>query len=375
MSRKRRDVYRGKHTVRFPVTLVVSGLLILLAVAVGLFFYLQKFAIYSKDGVTLAIPGLTEFEDSAAAETPSGPRQPTPVHTVNAELVIAPPDYSSVDLHPGEELQAVRGRYISAKQLLSGATGTLRAASADNSALILEMSTVEGELSWASDNETAQGYGLSGQADLKALVSALKDKGYYLIAEVNCCRNTLLGKRNPLASLKNAAGEPYTDALGGWLDPYAMRTRSYLLELTEELDEAGFDEILFSGLSFPENSAVVSYAETRTGASTPRAAVSGLAVWLARNVPETITCSVMLERSALYGMTDPEKESPQDADLFARLFDRLYLRTSEYDHTYDAEKFRSVTGCEPGLRFVPITATDVALDCCFSDAAAAPTED
>ncbi len=372
MSRKRRDVYRGKHTIRFPVTLVVSGLLILLAVAVGLFFYLQRFAVYGKDGVTLAIPGLTEFDDSAPSETPSGPRQPTPVHTVSAELVIAPPDYSSVDLQPGQDLQAVHGTYLSAKQLLSGATGTLRAASEENSALILEMSTPEGDLSWASDNEVAQGYALSGQADLETLVGALKDKGYYLIAEINCCRNTLLGKRNPSISLKNAAGAPYTDALGGWLDPYAIRARSYLLALAEELAAAGFDEILFSGLSFPENSAVVSYAETRAGASTPRAAVSGLAVWLARNMPEGVTCSVMLERSALYGMTDPEKESPQDAALYARLFDRLYLRTSEYDHAYDADKFRSVTGCEPGLRFVPIAPSALSADCSFTDAAAAP---
>lgn len=368
MSPRRRDVYRGKHKLRFPVTLVVSVLLILAAVAVILFFSLQKYAVYGKDGVTLAIPGLTATAPLSESAEPSGPKQPTPVHQVETELVVDPADYSGVDLHPGEDLRAIRGRYLSNAALLSGATGGIGIATDESAALVLEMVTPDGTLSWASSNEIAQGYGVNGQADLSELVAALKDKGYYLVAEVNCCRATLLAKRSPSLALRNAANEPYTDELGGWLDPYDLGVRDYLRSLAQELTDAGFDEILFSGLSFPSNDAVVSYSEAHTGASTPRAAVSGLAVWLARNAPEGAVISAGLERSALYGTGDADKESPQDAALFLRLFDRLYLRTDSYNLASDSNTLHELAGSDLALRFVPISAESAGTDCYFTDA-------
>lgn len=371
MSPKRRDVYRGKHKLRFPVTLVVSVLLILAAAAVILFISLQKYAVYGKDGVTLAIPGLTETAPLSESAEPSGPKQPTPVHQVSAELVVDPADYSGVDLHPGEELGAIRGRYLSCAALLSGATGGLGLATDESAALVLEMVTPEGTLSWASSNATAQGFGVNGQADLNELVTALKDKGYYLVAQVSCCRATLLAKRSPSLALRNAVNEPYTDERGGWLDPYDLGVRDYLQSLAQELTDAGFDEILFSGLSFPENDAVVSYSEAHTGASTPRAAVSGLAVWLARNAPEGVVISAELERSALYGTGEADKESPQDASLFLRLFDRLYLRTDAYNLASDSDALQALAQGELALRFVPITAESAGTDCNFIDTPAA----
>ena len=51
---RRKDIYRGKRRHRFPVVPVVTVLIVLLAIAVILFYGLQKYAVYSKDGVKLA---------------------------------------------------------------------------------------------------------------------------------------------------------------------------------------------------------------------------------------------------------------------------------------------------------------------------------
>lgn len=356
MSPRRRDIYRRRKRWYFPVALAVGIPLVLIAIALILFFSLQKYAVYTRDGVTLAIPGLTmESPDvTDESDSPNAPDAPTPINPVDVEIVVKEADYSEVDLQPGQDLGAVRGRYIRASQF--SALATVTAATEEAAALVLEMKTPEGVLSWASASEIAQGYGVNGQADLQEMASALKDKGYYLVAELNCCRDTLLAKRSPSLSLKNAADEPYTDERGGWLDPYGMDMRNYLLSLMEELADAGFDEILLSGLSFPLNDGVVSYAQDRIGASTPRAAVSGLAVWLARNAPEGVTVSVMLEKNALYGTGKPDKESPQDAELFTRVFDRLYIQTDAVSLASDSSALSALTSNDLTLRFVPIAA-------------------
>jgi len=369
MAPRRRDIYRGKHRLRIPVTLIITVLVILIAAAILLFNSLQKYAVYDKDGVTLAIPGLTAETETPQPEASAAPKAPAPVNDVTAELVIEAADYSAVDLQPGADLTAVKGKYLSNAQLMAGITGGLGTASESCSALVLEMVTPEGTLSWASRSEIAQGYGVNGQADLSELVSSLKDKGYYLIAELNCCRSTLLAKRSPSLALKNAIGEPYTDEEGGWLDPYSISVRSYLLSLVNELAEAGFDEILFAGLSFPANDAVVSYSQERTGATTPRAAVSGLAVYLARNAPESIRTGVKLIRSAVDGTGDPDKESPQDAELMTRIFDRLYLNTDPGYFQSDAAAASRLLGESSALRFVPIMGSAPGTDCYMLTAA------
>ena len=373
MTARRRDIYRRRRRARFPIALILGILLAIIALAVILFFSLQKYAVYDRDGVTLAIPGLTDVQTGAQTDEDddgdlSRPDTPTPVHPVDAEIVVEAADYSKVDLQPGEDLAAVRGRYIGANHF--SALGTLTAATDASAALVLEMKTPEGVLSWNSASELAQGYGVNGHADLAEMIPALKDKGYYLVAELNCCRDTLLAKRSPSLSLKNTAGEPFQDERGGWLDPYGVEMRNYLLFLMEELYAAGFDEILLSGLSFPLNDGVVSYAQDRIGASTPRAAVSGLAVWLARSAPEDMTVSVMLEKNALHGTGKPDKESPQDAELFTRIFDRLYIQTDALSLASDSAALDALTDDDLTLRFVPI-AEEPANTACWMRRAAA----
>ena len=350
---RRKDIYRGKRRHRFPVVPVVTVLALLLAIAVILFYGLQKYAVYSKDGVKLAIPGLTALPDAEPDEsepTPSGPR---PINDVPADIVVDPADYSGVSLRDGEGLQALHGRFYTQKQMRSGALSALGAATEQTSTLVLEMVDADGALFWASGSATAQAYAVNGQADLGELMKALRDKGYSLAASVSCTRQTLLAKRCPAMALRSASGDPYTDERGAWLDPYSLQARDYLLSLIRELRDAGFDEIILTGLSFPANDKAVYYAQQRLGASTPRAAVSALAVWLGRNAPEDVTLSVWLEPDAVRGSTDEEKESVQDAELFCRVFDRLCLTTGEYDRPYDAAALDALAGKALGVRFVP----------------------
>lgn len=351
---RRKDIYRGKRRRRFPVVPLVTVLVILLAAAVVLFYGLQKYAVYSKDGVKLAIPGLTQLPAAETDEdepTPSGPR---PLNDVPADIVVDPADYSAVNLRDGADVPSLHGRWCSQKQMRAGALASLGVSTSAQDTLVLEMVGFDGALFWASGSETAQAYAVNGQADLAEMLAPLREKGYRLAAAVSCTRQTLLAKRCPAMALRNAAGDPYADERGAWLDPYSLQVREYLLSLIEELREAGFDEIVLTGLSFPSNDKAVYYAQQRLGASTPRAAVSALAVWLGRNVPADGILSVWLESDAVRGTGDEEKESAQDAELYCRVFDRLYLTTGEYDLPFDAEALDALAGAALGDRFVPV---------------------
>ena len=351
---RRKDIYRGKRRHRFPVVPVVTVLVLLLAAAVILFYGLQKYAVYSKDGVHLAIPGLTALPSPEPDDAQTAPSGPKPINDVPADIVVDPADYSAVSLRDGANLAPLHGRYYSQAQIRGGALASLGAASDAVGALVLEMLAPDGTLLWASENETAKAYAVNGQAQLSELVATLKEKGYALSAAVNCTRQTLLAKRCPVLALRNAAGDPYEDDRGAWLDPYSLQAREYLLSLISELYDAGFDEVVLTGLSFPENDQAVYYAQQRLGASTPRAAVSALAVWLGRGIPAEKTLSVWLEPSAVRGTGDEEKESVQDAALFSRVFDRLYLTTDEYDLPFDANALYALTGTDLDLRFTPV---------------------
>ncbi len=352
---RRKDIYRGKRRHRFPVVPVVTVLIVLLAIAVILFYGLQKYAVYSKDGVKLAIPGLTQLPTPAADDGEPSPAGPRPINNVPADIVVDPADYSAVSLRDGAGVEPMHGRWYTQKQMRAGALASLGAATQAQDTLVLEMVDYDGALFWASPSQTAQAYAVNGQADLGELLAPLRDKGYRLVAAVSCTRQTLLAKRCPAMSLRNAAGDPYSDERGAWLDPYSLQAREYLLSLLTELRDAGFDEILLTGLSFPANDKAVYYGQQRLGATTPRAAVSALAVWIGRNAPEDTVLSVWLETDAVRGTGDEEKESAQDAELFCRVFDRLYLTTGEYDLPYDAAALAALAGMEDiGDRFVPV---------------------
>ena len=356
MSPRRKDVYRGRRRWRLPVTLLISIPLALIVLAVVLFYGLQKYVVYDQDGVTLAIPGLTVPAEQPGQDPAGETDAPAYSPQVDAEIVVVEPDYSDVDLHPGEDLTALRGIRLTAAEAAAGGLDTAlqQAAALEADSLVLQLQTAEGYLVWDAEAEMASAYGLSGQGDLAAMVQAIREAGLRPVAELGTCVNTTLATRSPSIALKDAAGKPYQDEQGGWLDPYNQTVREYLCSLTEELAAAGFEEIVYAGLSFPENGEAVSYSQDLLGASTPRAAVSGLAVYLARNAPEGVAVSVYLDTAAVRGTGEEGAESTQDAALMTRLFDRLYLATDAASLSSDAAALEAAAGTALTVRFVPV---------------------
>ncbi|MFI5001780.1 MAG: putative glycoside hydrolase, partial [Reyranellales bacterium] len=110
--------------------------------------------------------------------------------------------------------------------------------------------------------------------DLKELASSLKARGIYLIARIVVFKDDPLVNVRPDWAVHTAGGAIWKDREGlAWIDPYRKEAWDYTLGVAEEAAAAGFDEIQFDyvrfpdaiGLAFAQPSTEQSRVETITG--------------------------------------------------------------------------------------------------------------
>jgi hypothetical protein len=88
--------------------------------------------------------------------------------------------------------------------------------------------------------------------DLKQLVTELKGKGIYLIGRIVVFKDDLLAAAHPEWAVRTAAGL-WKDREGlAWIDPSRREAWDYVLSVAEEAAAAGFDEIQFDYVRFPD---------------------------------------------------------------------------------------------------------------------------
>ncbi len=109
--------------------------------------------------------------------------------------------------------------------------------------------------------------------DLKELVTTLKAKGIYLIARVVVFKDNLLVSVHPEWAVRLGGGV-WKDREGlSWIDPFRKEAWDYTLGVAEEAAAAGFDEVQFDyvrfpdavGLTFSQPTTEASRVETITG--------------------------------------------------------------------------------------------------------------
>ncbi len=104
--------------------------------------------------------------------------------------------------------------------------------------------------------------------DLKELVTTLKKKNLYLIARVVTFKDTLLAASHPEWAIHAPGGALWKDREGlAWIDPFRKAAWDYFIGVAEEAAAAGFDEVQFDYVRFPDTGSGVAYSEASTEAS------------------------------------------------------------------------------------------------------------
>ena len=316
-----RTVYRGKEKTGRLATLIVSVFVLLVVLAVWLFYDLQQYMVYDKDGARLVLPAerAAAAGEALPAERP-GNVPSLPGSPVAAEIIVDKADYSGLVSDAGAGLGALHARFVRAEAL----TGTLLSSFitgglGDYDALVLELKPPSGLLSYHSAVPLTESYALNGALELQGYVEKLKEKGVWLIAQLSALPDAALAMRNaPIALKDETTGGVYNSNGVAWLDPYHTSVRAYLAALMAELKGMGFDEILFDGLYLPEEG--FSYSVPMTDVPDAESAVSSLALYL-RETADTLELRVS-------GVA-AEGENGQDAALFFKAFDRVACRDGD----------------------------------------------
>lgn len=333
---RRQEFYKGRRKKRnyaIIPSIIIVGLITLIVV---LFYGMQKYAVITKEGVSIELPILNEGKTTIDAQG----NEVKVFDPVDAEVVYDTPDYSYIKAEAGKDVPELRAIFVPAENInrekLQEYVGRLSL----GNALVLEMKPRSGTLMWDSMATEAMSYGLSTPSELTAemptIVSDIKDRDIYLVAQISCCLDELFASRSTTITLRRAdTGGNYMDDYGTWLDPYNMNVRNYVVELARELYDMGFDEVVLADIMHPTFAEPVPLTYTRELSTTPSTttAVCGFAVNVAKQLRDRegllsiyIDAPQALVKAA---------ENGQNGPLFMKMFDRVYYRTDKFAYDYN----------------------------------------
>lgn len=155
---------------------------------------------------------------------------------------------------------------IGSKPLREGALSLIRKGAAN--ALVIDLKGDRGLVPYPSAVAQAINPGarkLTTIRDLAGLARDMHAQGVYLIARIVVFKDDPLATARPDLAVKYADGRVFRDREHlAWVDPFQPAVRAYDITLAVEAARAGFDEIQFDYLRFPDSSAGFRLAQPST---------------------------------------------------------------------------------------------------------------
>jgi len=125
--------------------------------------------------------------------------------------------------------------------------------------MVIEIKDDLGEISYVSGVPLAVSIGASVRkiGDLKRVLEELHDSGVYPIARLVVFKDPHLAAACPDLAICDSSGKPWRDERGiMWTDPRKREVWQYNLAIAREAARAGFREIQFDYVRFPDNAAL-----------------------------------------------------------------------------------------------------------------------
>lgn len=225
---------------------VTAGYLLLAALIIGLCWviWLERFVVYTGEGVRF------DFD----REAPTGFAQ-----------VAQPPNEETIAIHYNEgeeqinistELTQLRGYYATADVLSRGVDGVsdLIGQLPAGSAIMLDVKGGFGTFYYSSGLEEAPQTELIDVSKMDRLIAELVASDTYLIARVSAFRDRNFGLNHTNYGLAVASGGYlWADEENCyWLNPASNGALSWIITVTNELRDLGFDEVVFTDFCFPD---------------------------------------------------------------------------------------------------------------------------
>ncbi len=258
--------YLGRQRLR-RFLLVLAVILVALVVAWWCWFlWLERFVVYTPNGVRLDFDATWSTGEAQVAEPPEN--ETVAIHFNEGEDVVITP----------ATLPRLNGYFITEEQLAADPDAVLAAVRKlpKGTAVMLELKSSQGEFFYPTQVAGAPVSDRLDMAVMEALIAALAKSDGCLIARMPALRDHAFAQVSPGDGLATENGSLWTDRSGCyWLNPMSRGTRTYLGEIVTELDKLGFDEVVFTDFRCPD-SQDIQWRETLTQAE----ALTDAAKWL-----------------------------------------------------------------------------------------------
>ncbi len=123
-------------------------------------------------------------------------------------------------------------------------------------ALVIDIKMDRGQIAFATTNPIANKIGAQELIlfkDIKKFTAELRKEGIYSIARIVTFKDTPLITAYPNWGVRKSDGSLFKDKEGlYWIDPSRRDSWNYMIDIAEETAKAGFDEIQFDYVRFPD---------------------------------------------------------------------------------------------------------------------------
>lgn len=236
--------YRARRSLRRLCIALLTLVLMAAAVLVCWVLWLDRYVVYTRDGVELNFDISLEFPEGVLAEKPP-PAETVDVFYNEGQDAVEP---------ESTELAQFTGCYITLDMVVADidAVRAQIAALPEGEAIMLDVRNGKGETYYTS--------GVSVNTDkyplevLDTLIGELKSSNRYLIARLPAFRNYWFGLYNMPNGLQkiDIVALWMDETRCYWLDPTKEGTITHLVQMVLELRMMGFDEVVFYDFRFPD---------------------------------------------------------------------------------------------------------------------------
>lgn len=163
---------------------------------------------------------------------------------------------NAIELHPFEVHALYLSEYgISSSVIRNSAFDIIKRGGAN--AIVVNIKSDHGQLVYPSNIALAKQIGARDVTTIHSLpdlVNSAHAQGIYIIARIVTFKDNPLATSRPDLAIHLANGELFKDREGlSWTDPFKPEVRAYNIAIAVEAAKAGFDEVQFDYVRFPDS--------------------------------------------------------------------------------------------------------------------------
>ncbi len=231
--------------------LAVIGLVLLVAAAVVIFcwfLWLNRYVIYTRTGAQLDFSLSPELSQGQVVQ-PDKPLTEIDIYYNEGDNMILPDSVEIQQLSgfciAGEMLQT---QFAQVQQTVAGLSA--------ETPVMLDVKNIRGEFYYST--KLGKNASSVDPEQMDALIAELKQGNRYLIARMPALRDYWYGLENVDCGVfnPNRLSLWMDDQRCYWLNPKSQGTLSHLIQIVTELQEKGFNEVVFTDFCLPDTTAI-----------------------------------------------------------------------------------------------------------------------